>query len=213
MNLLHALNSASLLQQNAAAQNLARLIETVIAVAQGQGMNTAIIQNYLATLPISSSPVQPSPPLVSQSSHVPDLASQPPEEPPGSSVFDSPPDGVGQSSGSTRTPHPLPFEPPFTAKRRRTSPKPSSQVKKVASNPRQNPSRVAYEPPQPARGVFTTKNGKPILVFVQIDTRGRHGIVHLIKVSLPNLVYTGVTQIPRRKTADKLRQTYLKQLS
>jgi hypothetical protein len=186
MNLLHALSSASLLQQNAAAQNLARLIETIIAVAQGQGMNTAVIQNYLATLPISSSPIQPSPPFAPQPSHVPDLTPQPPEEP-GSSASDSSPDGVGQSSGSTRTPRPLPFEPPLAAKRRRTSPKLSSQAKKVTS---QNPSRVAHKTPQPARGVFTTSNGKPILVFIQIDTRGRHGIVHLIKVSLSNPVYT-----------------------
>jgi hypothetical protein len=186
-NLLHVSNSASLLQQNAAAQTLARLIETVIAVAQGQGMNTAIIQNYLSALPMPPSLVQPSPlSAASQSSHVPDFTSQPLEEPPGSSVPDSSLEGMDQSSNSTRAPRPLSLEPSLAAKRRRTSPKPPSQAKKIASNPRQNP----HESPQLARSVFSTKNGHPILVFIQIDTRGRHGIVHLIKVGLPSLVLT-----------------------
>jgi hypothetical protein len=184
-NLLHALNSASLLHQNTATQTLARVIETVIAVAQGQGIDTSVIQNYLATLPMSSSTVQPSPSSVSQSSHLLDLISQPLEELPGPSVSDSSPEVVRQRSSSMRTPRPLSFEPSSTTKRRRSSPKHPSQVKKV---PRQNLSRVVHESPQPAGGVFSTKNGKPILVFVQIDTRGRHGIVHLIKVSLPSLM-------------------------
>jgi hypothetical protein len=184
-NLLHALNSASLLHQNTTTQTLARVIETVIAVAQGQGMDTSVIQNYLATLPMSSSSVQPFPPSVSQSSHLPDLTSQPLEEPPGPSASNSSPEVVGQRPGSMRTPRPLSFKPSSTTKRRRSSPKHPSQVKKV---PRQNPSRVVHESPQPAGGVFSTKNGQPILVFVQIDTRGRHGIVHLIKVSLPSLI-------------------------
>ncbi|KAI0257376.1 hypothetical protein BJV78DRAFT_1277914 [Lactifluus subvellereus] len=164
-NLFHALNPASLLQQNATAQTLARLVETVIAVAQGQGIDTAIIQNYLATLPMSSSLIQPSPPP-----HVPDLTSHRLEESPGSSVSGPSPEDVGLS-----------YEPSLPAKRRRTSPKPPPQAKKATSSPRQKPSRVAHEPPQPTRSIFSMKNGQPILVFVQIDTRGRHGIVHLIK--------------------------------
>jgi hypothetical protein len=184
-NLLHALNSASLLQQNATAQTLARLVETVIAVAQGQGIDTALIQSYLATLPMSSSLIQSSPPP-----RAPDLTSHRLEEPPGSSASGSSPENVGQGSGSTRTPRPPSYDPPLPAKRRRTSPKPPPQAKKATSNPRKNPSRVAHEPPQPARGIFSMKNGQPILIFVQIDTRGRHGIVHLIKVGLPSIVST-----------------------
>lgn len=178
MGLLHALSSAFQIQntasqvQNAVSQTLTQLVETVIAVAQGQGIDTAIIQNYLATLPMSSSSYMQDPALHSAIEY------------PGSSVSDTSFRDVGKSSASTYNPRSrVSSEPSLPAKRKRKSLEALSPAKRVTSNSRQNPSEATPEPPPSGRGVFSTKNGRPILLFVQIDTRGRHEIVYLIKVS------------------------------
>jgi hypothetical protein len=59
-----------------------------------------------------------------------------------------------------------------------------TQLMEAISNPRQSPLGTQPESPQSRRGVFSSRNGQPILVFVQIDTQGRHEIVRQIKVSL-----------------------------
>jgi len=182
-DLLNVLNYAFQIQntasqvQNAASQTLTQLVETIIAVAQVQGMDTAIIQNYLATLPMSSSLVQPSP-----SSHTQEPALHPVGGHAGSSVPGSSLGDVGKDPAGPRTPRSRPSpESALPAKRKRKSPElPPS--KGVVPNSRQNPSGASVRPPS-GGGVFSAKNGRPILVFVQIDVRGRHEIVHLIKVS------------------------------
>jgi hypothetical protein len=185
-DLLHALNHAFQLQnsasqvQNAANQTLTQLVETVIAVAQGQGLDTGIIQNYLATLPMTPSLIQRSP-----SSQIQDPALHPVEEKPASSILDPSLKDVDKSRASTSNSRSLvSSEPSLPPKRKRKSLDSSPPAKKVISNSRQDPSGGTHpESPQSGRGVFSTKNGQPVLVFVQIDTRGRHEIVHQIKVS------------------------------
>lgn len=200
VDLLHALNYAFQIQntasqaQNAASQTLTQLVETVIAVAQSQGMDTAIIQNYLATLPMSSSAIQQSPP---SNVHEPILHSV--DEYQGTSVSDPPYQDGGKSSARTHTPRVVSPEPSLPAKRRRKSLESLFPAKRPASDSRQDPSGAYPEPPQSERGVFSTKNGRPILVFVQIDTRGRHGIVHLIKVSPQTVICTIRCKCPTEK--------------
>jgi hypothetical protein len=191
-DLLHALNYAFQIQntasqvQSAASQTLTQLVETVIAVAQGQGMDTAIIQNYLATLPMSSSVTQQS---ALSNVHEPVLHSVDPhlESP----VSDPPIRDRNTSSASAHTSrNVVPPEPSLPAKRRRKSLESHFPAKRIASNSRQDPSGASLQPPQSEGGVFSMKNGRPIMVFVQIDTRGRHEIVHLIKVSPQTIVPT-----------------------
>jgi hypothetical protein len=184
-DLLHALNHAFQLQntasqvQNTANQTLTQLVETVIAVAQGQGLDTGIIQNYLATLPMTPSLIQQSP-----SSQIQDPAFHSVEEKPASSISDQSLKDVDKSRTSTSNSRSLvSSEPSLPPKRKRKSLESSPPAKKVISNSRQNPSGTHPESPQSGREVFSTKNGQPVLVFVQIDTRGRHEIVHQIKVS------------------------------
>jgi hypothetical protein len=184
-DLLHVLNHAFQMQntasqvQNAANQTLTQLVETVIAVAQGQGLDTGIIQNYLATLPMTPSLNQPS--SSSSQLQVPTLHSV--EEKPASSISDPSFKDVDKSRAGTSNPHSLVSnEPSLPPKRKRKSLESPLPTKKI-SNPRQNPSGTHPESLQSGKGVFSTKNGQPILVFVQIDTRGRHEIVHQIKVS------------------------------
>ena len=182
LNLLHALNSAYQFQ-NAASQTLTQLVETIIAVAQRQGIDTAVIQNYLATLPMSSSLHHPSSSLAPQSPHAHSPTSHSSSENPAASISDLPSEKVDQSPDSIPTPRrPVPHDSPPPVKRRKKLTEPP-QVKKATPHQQQNPSEAVSEP-QPTKGIFTTKNGQPILVFVQVDTRGRHEFVHLIKVSL-----------------------------
>lgn len=184
-DLLHVLNHAFQMQntasqvQNAANQTLTQLVETVIAVAQGQGLDTGIIQNYLATLPMAPSLNQPS-----SSSQMQDPTLHSVEEKPGSCISEPSLKNVGKSRASTSNPRSLvSSEPSLPPKRKRKSLESPLPAKKVISNSRQNPSGTHPESPQSGRGVFSMKNGQPMLVFVQIDTRGRHEIVHQIKVS------------------------------
>jgi len=182
LNLLHALNSAYQFQ-NAASQTLTQLVETIIAVAQRQGIDTAVIQNYLATLPMSSSLHHPPSSLASQSLPAQTPTSHSSSEKPVASISDLPPENVDQSPSSIPTPRrPVQPESPPPVKRRKKLTGPS-QVKKATSRQQQNSSEAVSEP-QPTKGIFSTKNGQPILVFVQVDTRGRHEFVHLVKVSL-----------------------------
>jgi len=209
VDLLHALNCAFQIQntasqvQNAASQTLTQLVETVIAVAQGQGMDTALIQNFLATLPMSSSVTQQHPP---SNGHEPVLHSV--DEHSGSSVSDSPLRDRNKSSASTHAPRgAVSPEPSLPAKRRRKSLDSPFPAKRVAPDTRQSQSAASPEPLHSEKGVFSTKNGRPLLVFVQIDTRGRHEIVHLIKVSPYTITLTFcTTQTPHRKTVGKLRR-------
>ena len=188
---MHALNCAFQIQntasqvQNAASQTLTQLVETVIAVAQGQGMDTAIIQNYLATLPMSSSVTQQSPP-----SNVNEPILHSVDQHLGSPVLDSPIRDGNKGSTSTHPPRGVVSpEPSLPAKRRRKSLELPIPAKRVTSNSRQGPSGTPLELSQ-SGGVFSTKDGRPIMVFVQIDTRGRHEIVHLIKVSSYTIIPT-----------------------
>jgi hypothetical protein len=184
-DLLHALNNAFQMQnsasqvQTAANQTLTQLVETVIAVAQGQGLDTGIIQNYLATLPMTPSLIQQSP-----SSQIQDPALHYVEEKPASSISDPSLKDVDKSRASTSNSRSLvSTEPSLPPKRKRKSLESSPPAKKVISNSRQDPSGMHPESPQSGRGVFSAENGQPVLIFVQIDTRGRHEIVHQIKVS------------------------------
>ncbi|KAI9462383.1 hypothetical protein BJY52DRAFT_1354618 [Lactarius psammicola] len=178
LNLLHALNSAYQFQ-NAASQTLTQLVETIIAVAQRQGIDTAVIQNYLATLPMSSSLRHPSSSLASQSLHAQGSTSHSSSEKPVASISDLPPENVDKSPSSIPTPRrPVPHESPPPVKRRKKLAEPP-QVKKATSHQQQNSSEAVST--QPTKGIFSTKNGQPILVFVQVDTRGRHEFVHLVK--------------------------------
>ena len=180
LNLLHALNSAYQFQ-NAASQTLTQLVETIIVVAQRQGVDTAVIQNYLATLPMPSPLHHSSSSLAPQSlqAHSPTPHSS--SEKPVTSVSDLPPKNVDQSPSSVPTTRrPVSHESPPPVKRRKKATEPP-QVKKAASRQQQSPPEPVS---RPTKGIFTTKNGQPILVFVQVDTRGRHEFVHLIKVSV-----------------------------
>ena len=184
-DLLHALNHAFQVQntafqvQNAANQTLTQLMETVIAVAQGQGLDTGIIQNYLATLPMAPSPIQQPP-----SPQIQDAALHSVGEMPASSISGPSLKEVDKRRASTSNSRSLVSpEPSLPPKRKRKSLESSPPAKKVISNSRQNLSGTHAESLQSGRGVFSTKNGQPVLVFVQIDTRGRHEIVHQIKVS------------------------------
>ncbi|KAI9445029.1 hypothetical protein H4582DRAFT_1912851 [Lactarius indigo] len=164
LNLLHALNSAYQFQ-NAASQTLTQLVETIIAVAQRQGIDTAVIQNYLATLPMTPSLHHPPTPHSSS-------------EKPVASDSDLPPKKMDQSPSSIPTPRrPAPESPPPVKRRKKLT---EPQVKKVTSYQQQNFSEAVSEP-QPTKGIFSAKNGQPISIFVQVDTRGRHEFVHLIK--------------------------------
>lgn len=215
VDLLHALNCAFQIQntasqvQSAASQTLTQLVETVIAVAQGQGMDTALIQNFLATLPMSSSVAQQPPPSIEQE---PILHSV--DEHPGSSFSDSPLRDRNKSSGSTHVPRRVSPEPSLPAKRRRKSLDSPFPAKRVAPDTQQSLSVASPEPLHSEMGVFSTKNGRPLLVFVQIDTRGRHEIVHQIKVSPYTIISTcSTTQMPRRKMVEKLHRISPKQPS
>ncbi|KAH9065974.1 hypothetical protein EDB87DRAFT_1574377 [Lactarius vividus] len=177
LNLLHALNSAYQFQ-NAASQTLTQLVETIIAVAQRQGIDTAVIQNYLATLPMTPS-LHPSSSLASQSLHAQSPTSISSSEKPLTSMSHLPSGNVDQSPSRVPTPRRPASESPPPVKRRKKHTEPL-QVKKATSYQRQNLSEAVSEP-EPTKGIFTAKNGQPILVFVQIDTRGRHEFVHLIK--------------------------------
>ncbi|KAH9044728.1 hypothetical protein EDB85DRAFT_483712 [Lactarius pseudohatsudake] len=178
LNLLHALNSAYQFQ-NAASQTLTQLVETIIAVAQRQGIDTSVIQNYLATLPMTPSLHHPSSSLASQSLHAQSPTPHSSSEKPVASISDLPPGNVDQSPSRVPTPRrPAPESPP-PVKRRKTHTEPL-QVKKATSYQQQNLSEAVSEP-EPTRGIFSAKNGQPIVVFVQVDTRGRHEFVHLIK--------------------------------
>lgn len=171
-------NTASQVQ-NAANQTLTQLVETVIAVAQGQGLDTGIIQNYLATLPMAPSLNQPS-----SSSPIQDSTLHSVEEKPASSISDPSLKDVDKGRASPSNPRNLvSSEPSLPPKRKRKSLDSSLPTKKVVSKSRPNPTETHPESPQSGKGVFSTKNGQPNLVFVQIDTRGRHEIVHQIKVS------------------------------
>ena len=182
LNLLHALNSAYQFQ-NAASQTLTQLVETIIAVAQRQGIDTAVIQNYLATLPMSSSLHHSSSSLAPQPLHAHSPTPHPPSEKPTTSVSHLPPENVDQSPSSIPTPRrPVPHDSPPPVKRRKKVTE-APQVKKATTHRQQSPSESISEH-QHTKGIFTTKNGQPILVFVQVDTRGRHDFVHQIKVSL-----------------------------
>lgn len=212
VDLLHALNCAFQIQntasqvQNAASQTLTQLVETVIAVAQGQGMDTALIQNFLASLPMSSSVTQQSLPSIE---HEPVHHSV--DEHPGSSGSESPLRDRNKSSASTHASRGVvPPEPSLPAKRRRGSLDSPFPAKRVAPDTRQSQSAASLEPLHSETAVFSTKSGRPLLVFVQIDTRGRHEIVHLIKVSLYIIIPTYcTTQMPHRKTVGKLRRISL----
>ena len=181
-DLLHALSHAFQMQnaasevQSAANQTMSQLVETVIAVAQGQGIDTGIIQNYLAALPMAPSQHSPS-------SQIQDPALHSMEEKPPFSISDPSLKDVDKSRARASNPHLVSSEPSLPPKRKRKSLESSPPAKKVISNSRQKPS-MHPESPGSGRGVFSTKIGQPILIFVQIDTRGRHEIVHQIKVSL-----------------------------
>jgi len=201
VDLLHALNCAFQIQntasqvQNAASQTLTQLVETVIAVAQGQGMDTALIQSFLASLPMSSSFTQQPPPS-NEDEPVPHSV----DEHPGSSVSDSPLRDRNKSSASTYAPRGVVSpEPSLPAKRRRKSIDSPFPAKRVAPDTRQSQSAASLEPLHSERGVFSTKNGRPLLVFVQIDTRGRHEIVQLIKVSPHPIIPTVRRKCPTEK--------------
>ncbi len=203
-NLLHALNYAFQVQntasqvQNAANQTLTQLVETVIAVAQGQGLDASVIQNYLAALPISPAPIQQSP-----SSQIQDPVFHSVNENPASHIPGPSPNDLDESRASTSTPRgPVSSEPSLPPKRKRKSLESPPQVKNVISNTRQNSSGALPGSSQSGRGVFTTKNGRPILVFVQIDTRGRHEIVHQIKVSLWSFMHTTRRKCPTEKRGE-----------
>ena len=205
-DLLHALNYAFQMQntasqvQNAASQTLTQLVETVIAVAQGQGLDTSIIQNYLATLPMSPSLIQqPS------SSHIQDPSLHSVEKHPVSSVSDPSFKDADKSSASKSTPcsH-VSSETSLPPKRKRKSLEPPLPAKKTILDSRQNQSGAHPESFQPERGIFSTKNGRPMLVFIQIDTRGRHEIVHMIKVSLRRFMLT----VRCKCRTEKRRQNY-----
>ena len=199
VDLLHALNCAFQIQntasqvQSAASQTLTQLVETVIAVAQGQGMDTALIQNFLATLPMSSSVTQQPPPSTEQEPVLQSL-----DEQPGSSFSDSPLRDRNKSSGSTHAPRGVSPEPSLPAKRRRKSLDSPFPAKRVAPDTQQSQSLASPEPLHSEKGVFSTKNGRPLLVFVQIDTRGRHEIVHQIKVS-PYTIISTYSKCPTEK--------------
>jgi len=179
-HMLHALNSAYQFQ-NAASQTLTQLVETIIMVAQRSGMDTAVIQNYLTRLPMPSSLHSPTSSLAPQTLHAHSNTSPSSSERPVPPISDSPP--VDQSPSSIPTSRrPVSHEsPPPVKKRKKFSQVP--QVKKAAAHSQQYPSEAVSQP-QTIKGIFSTKAGQPILIFVQIDTRGRHEIVHLIKVSL-----------------------------
>ncbi len=202
---MHALNCAFQIQntasqvQNAASQTLTQLVETVIAVAQGQGMDTALIQSFLASLPMSSSFTQQPPP---SNEHEPVPHSV--DEHPGSSVSDTPLRDRNKSSASTHAPRGVVSpEPSLPAKRRRKSLDSPFPAKRVAPDTRQSQSAASLEPLHSERGVFSTKNGRPLLVFVQIDTRGRHEIVQLIKVS-PHTIIPSVRRKRPQKNGGKI---------
>jgi hypothetical protein len=184
LNLLHALNSAYQFQ-NAASQTLTQLVETIIAVAQRQGIDTAVIQNYLATLPMSPSLHHLPSSLAPQSLHAHSPTSHSSSEKPAASISDLPPENVDVDQSPSSIPtsrRPVPHDSPPPVKRRKKLTEPL-QVKKATPRQQKNPSEAVSEP-QSTKGIFTTKNGQPILVFVQVDTRGRHEFVHQIKVSL-----------------------------
>jgi hypothetical protein len=202
-NLLRALNYAFQMQntasqvQNAANHTLTQLVETVIAVAQGQGLDASVVQNYLAALPISPAPIQQSP-----SSQIQDPVLHSVKENPASHIPGPSPNDLDESRASTSTLRGLvSSEPSLPPKRKRKSLESPPQVKNVISNTRQN-SSGAPRSSQSGRGVFTTKNGRPILVFVQIDTRGRHEIVHQIKVSLWSFMHTTRRKYPTEKRGE-----------
>jgi hypothetical protein len=182
VDLLHALNSAFQTQntasqvQNVASQTLTQLVETVIAVAQGQGLDTSLFQSYLSTLPMSSSPIQHSPSHLQNPALLHSV-----DENLGTSVSDSPIGDVGKNLDSTYTP--LTSQPSLPVKRKRKSPEPPRPAQRIPSSSRMNQSGAAVGLLQSGGDIFSAKSGRPILVFVQIDTRGRHEIVHLIKVS------------------------------
>jgi hypothetical protein len=202
---LHALNYAFQIQntasqvQNAASQTLTQLVETVIAVAQGQGLDTGIIQNFLAALPVSPPLIQQSPSSLVQD---PNLHSV--EDHPASSV--SAPSFKVEDKSPESTPIPrnlVSSEPSLPPKRKRKSLEiPPPPAKRVMSNPPQNPPAAHTESLKPGKGVFSTKNGRPVLVFVQIDTRGRHELVHLIKVSLQSFMRTVRRKCPTEKRGE-----------
>jgi hypothetical protein len=135
-DLLHALNHAFQIQsnasqaQNVATQTLTQLVETVLAVAQGQGLDTGIIQNYFATLPMQPPPIQQ--PL-SQNP-----APQPVEEHPAPSVSDL---SVDKGRASTSTPRSLiSSEPSLPPKRKRKSiDLPPPPIKKASPNAPREP--------------------------------------------------------------------------
>ena len=184
LNLLHALNSAYQFQ-NAASQTLTQLVETIIAVAQRQGIDTAVIQNYLATLPMSPALPHPSSSLAPQSLHAHSPTPHSSSENPATSISDLPPENVDHSSSSVHTPRrPVQHDSPIPVKRRKKLPEPQVKKSKKATPHKQQSLSEAVSEPRPTKGIFTSKNGQPILVFVQVDTRGRHEFVHLVKVSL-----------------------------
>lgn len=201
VDLLHALNCAFQIQntasqvQNAASQTLTQLVETVIAVAQGQGMDTALIQNFLASLPMSSSVTQQPPP-----SNEHELVPHSMDEHPESSVSGSPLRDRNKSSATTYA-HRGRVSPDSSlpAKRRRKSLDSPFPAKRVAPDTRQSQSAASLEPLHSERGIFSTKNGRPLLVFVQIDTRGRHEIVQMIKVSPHTIIPTVRRKCPTEK--------------
>jgi hypothetical protein len=181
LNLLHALNSAYQFQ-NAASQTLTQLVETIIAVAQRQGIDTSVIQNYLATLPMTSPTQHASSSLEPQSLHAHNPTPHSSSEKPVAPVSDPLPNNADQSPSSVPTlRRPVSHESPPPVKRRKKVTEPP-QVKKATPHQQQKPPEVVS--PRPTKGIFTTKNGQPILVFVQVDTRGRHEFVHQIKVSV-----------------------------
>ena len=180
LNLFHALTSAFQFQ-NAASQTLTQLVETIIAVAQRQGIDTAVIQNYLATLPMTSPSHHASSSLEPQSLHAHNLTPHSSSERPLAPVSDLPPNNAGQSPSSVPAlRRPVSHESPPPVKKRKKVTEPP-QAKKATPLQQQKPPEVVS--PRPTKGIFTTKNGQPILLFVQVDTRGRHEFVHLIKVS------------------------------
>lgn len=184
-NLNHAYqmqNTASTVPQVLYAANpaLTQLVETVIAVVQGQRLDAGILQNYSAMLPMAPSLNRPP-----SSSQIQDPSLHSVAEKPPSRISEASLKNVEKSRASTSNPRGhVSSEPSLPPKRKRKSLDSPLPAKKVISNSRQNSSGTHPESPQSGRGVFTMKNGQPMLVFVQIDTRGRHEIVHQIKVSV-----------------------------
>ncbi|KAI0274825.1 hypothetical protein BC834DRAFT_16393 [Gloeopeniophorella convolvens] len=182
---------------NAASQTLTQLVETVIAVAQRQGIDTVAIQNCLAALPMPLPSSQP----MAQSSQI----QNPVQLPPSSPVEQHPPSspqpstsphsrsrpsiqkGASRSVAEPETRSSTVATPSATAKRKRLASGPSQpgpQSKKLSSRDfpsRTEPVGTKHGGAKSPGGVFCTRSGRPMLIFVQVDVRGRSDLVASIK--------------------------------